>query len=69
MNLDLPHNIYLMVKSKLYFVDFDHTILIGGTNRYDQLDQTCQFWVRIVISATVDINTCNQKDDSSQGEN
>jgi hypothetical protein len=46
MNLDLLDETYSMVKSKLYFVDIDHTGLTGGTHRSDQSNQTCQFWVR-----------------------
>jgi hypothetical protein len=46
MNLDLIDETYLMGKSKLYFVDIDHTSLTGGTHRSDRSDQTCQFWVR-----------------------
>jgi hypothetical protein len=33
MNLDLLDETYLMVKSKLYFVVFDHTGLTGQTRR------------------------------------
>jgi hypothetical protein len=50
MNLDLLDETYLMVKSKLYFVDIDHTSLTGGTHRYDWSTQTCQFWVRTSFS-------------------
>jgi hypothetical protein len=39
MNLDLLDETYPMVKSKLYFVVFDHTGLTES-------DKTCQFWVR-----------------------
>jgi hypothetical protein len=46
MNLDLLDETYSMVKSKLYFVDIDHTGLTGGTHRSDRSNQTCQFWVR-----------------------
>jgi hypothetical protein len=46
MNLDLLDETYPMVKSKLYFVVFDHTSLTGGTHRSDLSDKTCQFWVR-----------------------
>jgi hypothetical protein len=54
MNLDLLDESYPMVKSKLYFVDFDHTGLTGGTHRSDRCgthrsdrsDKMCQFWVR-----------------------
>jgi hypothetical protein len=46
MNLDLLDETYSMVKSKLYFVDIDHTGLTGGTHRSDRSDQTRQFWVR-----------------------
>jgi hypothetical protein len=46
MNLDLLDETYPMVKSKLYFVVFDHTGLTGGTHRSDRSDKTCQFWVR-----------------------
>jgi hypothetical protein len=40
MNLDPLEEAYPMVKSKLYFVDFDHTGLTGGTHRSDRSDQT-----------------------------
>jgi hypothetical protein len=50
MNLDLLDETYPMVKSKLYFVVFDHTGLTGGTHRSDRLDKTCQFWVRTYAS-------------------
>jgi hypothetical protein len=43
MNLDILDETYPMVKSKLYFVDIDHTGQTGGTHRSDQ---TYQFWVR-----------------------
>jgi hypothetical protein len=46
MNLDLLDDTYPIVKSKLYFMVFDHTGLTGGTHRADQSDNTCQFWVR-----------------------
>jgi hypothetical protein len=46
MNLDLLDETYSIVKSKLYFVDIDHTGLTGGTHRSDRSNQTCQFWVR-----------------------
>jgi hypothetical protein len=46
MNLDLLDQTYPMVKSKLYFMVFDHTGLTGGTHRSDLSDKTCQFWVR-----------------------
>jgi hypothetical protein len=36
MNLDLLDEIYPMVKSKLYFMVFDHTGLTGGTHRSDR---------------------------------
>jgi hypothetical protein len=36
MNLDLLDETYPMVKSKLYFVVFDHTGLTGGTHRSDR---------------------------------
>jgi hypothetical protein len=45
MNLDLLNETYSMVKSKLYFVDIDHTGLTGGTHRSDRSNQTYQFWV------------------------
>jgi hypothetical protein len=45
MNLDLLDETYSMVKSKLYFVDIDHTGLTGGTHRSDRANQTCQFWM------------------------
>jgi hypothetical protein len=37
-NLDLLAKTYPMVKSKLYFVNFDHTGLTGGTHRSDRSD-------------------------------
>jgi hypothetical protein len=43
MNLDILDETYPMVKSKLYFVDIDHTGQTSGTHRSDQ---TYQFWVR-----------------------
>jgi hypothetical protein len=46
MNLDLLDETYAMVKSKLYFVDIDHTDLTGGSHRSARSNQTCQFWVR-----------------------
>jgi hypothetical protein len=46
MNLDLLDETYSMLKSKLYFVDTNHTGLTGGTDRSDRSNQTCQFWVR-----------------------
>jgi hypothetical protein len=46
MNLDLLDETYPMMKSKLYFVVFNHTGLTGGTHRSDRSDKTCQFWVR-----------------------
>jgi hypothetical protein len=46
MNLDLLDGTYPMVKSKLYFMVFNHTSLTGGTHRSDRSDKTCQFWVR-----------------------
>jgi hypothetical protein len=46
MNLDLLDETYPMVKSKLDFVDFDHTGLTGGTHRFDRSYQTCQFWMQ-----------------------
>jgi hypothetical protein len=36
MNLDLLNETYSMVKSKIYFVDIDHTGLTGGTHRSDR---------------------------------
>jgi hypothetical protein len=53
-DLDVPHmnfdvETYPIVKSKLYFVVFDHTGLIGGTHRSDWSDKTCQFWVRTAM--------------------
>jgi hypothetical protein len=45
MNFDLLDETYPMVKSKLYFMVFDHTDLTGGTHRSDRSDKTCQFWV------------------------
>jgi hypothetical protein len=49
MNLGLLDETYPMVKSKMYFMVFDHTGLIDGTHRSDRSDKTCQFWVRTVI--------------------
>jgi hypothetical protein len=49
MNLDLLDETYPIVKSNLYFVEFDHTGLAGGTHRLNRSDQTCQFWVRTII--------------------
>jgi hypothetical protein len=49
MNLDLLDETYSMVKSKLYFVDTNHTGLTDGTHRSDRSNQTCQFWVRTHI--------------------
>jgi hypothetical protein len=43
MNLDLLDETYLMVKSKLYFMVFDHTSLTGGTHMPDLSDKTCNF--------------------------
>jgi hypothetical protein len=51
MNLDLLDETYPMVKSKLYFMVFDHTGLIGGTHRSDRSDKACQFWVRTITHA------------------
>jgi hypothetical protein len=53
MNLNLLDETYPMVKSKLYFVDIDHTGLTGGTHRSDRSDQTCQFWVRTITFSCV----------------
>jgi hypothetical protein len=49
MNLDLLDETYPMVKSKLYFVDFDHTSLTGGTHMSDRSDQSYQVWVRTTV--------------------
>jgi hypothetical protein len=46
MNLDLLDETYLMVKSNLHFMIFDHTGLTGGTHRSDRSDKMCQFLVR-----------------------
>jgi hypothetical protein len=54
MNLDLLDETYSMVKSKLYFVDIDHTGLTGGTHRSDRSNQTCQFWVRTPLPSKDD---------------
>jgi hypothetical protein len=45
MDFDLLNETYPMVKSKLNFVDFNHTGLTGGTHRSDRSDDICQFWV------------------------
>jgi hypothetical protein len=38
MNLDLLDETYPMVKSKVYFLVFDHISLTGGTHRSDRSD-------------------------------